>query len=164
MAQGQGPSPRSLYLSRMIWFLPTPDDLIFLPTPDLVFFSPCYNWNYLSWCCVTDFYTWGYSRLLGVVARGGVGWGRIKNPCVPSITAYIPWSHSPLTQTLSPFTQPRCYLCMTTLTLSLFPLLWRHWLLYYDVTNPSTMTSLTPLLWRHWPLYYDVTNPLLWRH
>ena len=71
---------------------------------------------------------------------------------------------------------------------SLPPLLWCHYLLYYDVTNPSTMTSLPPLLWRHYPnsnmtslppllwrrypLYYDVTNsstmtsltPLLCRH
>ena len=39
------------------------------------------------------------------------------------------------------------------------PLLWRHYTVYYDVSIPSTMTSLSPLLWRHYPLYYDVTIP-----
>ena len=34
---------------------------------------------------------------------------------------------------------------------SLTTLLWRHLLLFYDVTNPATLTSLTPLLWRHCP-------------
>ena len=33
--------------------------------------------------------------------------------------------------------------------------------IYYDVTNPSTMTLLyAPLLWRHCPFYYDSTIPL----
>ena len=36
---------------------------------------------------------------------------------------------------------------------------WRHHSLYYDVTNASTMTSPFPLLWRYQPLYYNVTNP-----
>ena len=60
--------------------------------------------------------------------------------------------------TTPPLWDVTTFFSMTSLTSLLWhypPLLW-HYPLYYDVTNPATMT-LPPLLW-HYPLYY-VTAP-----
>ena len=95
--------------------------------------------------------------LIGRRSKGGLTrWMRVfcfvLCECSKTYWYVLLYSHSTKqnTRIQPPLLRPRYSLFMTWLTL--YPLLRPRYPFYYDITNPSIMTSLT--LWRHNPLVF----------